>query len=423
MKEQVCVVGLGYIGLPLAALLAEKQIAVCGYDIQEKVVEKINKGEIHFIEPNLEGLVRQGVQGGFLKAQTTPSAAEVYVIAVPTPILEDKTPNLSYLESAARSVAPYLQKGNLVILESTSPVGTTQAFTQWLAEERPDLNLELDNDMDILLAYCPERVMPGRILTELRGNDRIVGGLTEEATQAAIAFYQQFVKGEVVGTNARTAELTKLAENAYRDVNIAFANELSSICERHSINVWELIEHANRHPRVNILKPGPGVGGHCIAVDPWFIYVSAPEEARLIQTARCVNDNKPLRVIEQVLEAAKKITQPKIACFGLTFKADVDDLRESPALFICEQIIKARVGEVMIVEPMIDLLPSQLCHAKKASFEEAIEWADILVLLVDHRDFKPLTQEALEKKVVIDTRGVWVHPLLSHQVFERYSRV
>jgi UDP-N-acetyl-D-mannosaminuronic acid dehydrogenase len=395
----VCVVGLGYIGLPTASLLALNGARVLGVDVSRIVVDTINEGRIHIVEPDLDLMVRSAVQSGRLRAAGAPEAADVFVIAVPTPIGEDKQPDLSMVEAAARSIAPAVRAGNLVILESTSPVGTTEeVVAAILAEAGHDVGT------DVLVAYCPERVLPGRILTELVENDRVVGGVNEASAEAAARFYQGFVRGEVVATSARAAEMVKLAENAFRDVNIAFANELSMICARERISVWEVIRLANRHPRVSILQPGPGVGGHCIAVDPWFIVARDPSQARLIRAAREVNDRKPHWVVERVEACAARVKEPVIACLGLSFKADVDDLRESPALWIVEELRRRGVGELLVVEPHLASHPDlELVRA-----DEAIERANIVLVLVDHRSFKRIRRELLDEKILIDVRGLFL---------------
>src|SRR5688572_5896801 len=339
----VSIVGLGYIGLPTAAMFASKKIKVVGVDINQHAVDTINRGAIHIVEPELDLLVHAAVSQGYLRAATRPEPADAFLIAVPTPFKADHEPDLRYVKAATTSIAPVLKKGDLVILESTSPVGTTEQLAQWLADARPDLSFphQAAEQADVNVAYCPERVLPGKVVHELVSNDRVIGGMTRRCSQRATELYQAFVEADCIPTSARTAEMCKLTENSFRDVNIAFANELSIICDKLGINVWELIKLANRHPRVNILQPGPGVGGHCIAVDPWFIVDSAPEEARLIRTAREVNNSKPHWVMDKVEEAIEQATadgkQGKdltIAVFGLAFKPDIDDLRESPALDI-----------------------------------------------------------------------------------------
>ena len=394
----MCVVGLGYIGLPTASLLAARGHRVHGCDVSPRIVETINRGDIHIVEPDLDILVKSGVASGNLEAHLEPVAADVFLIAVPTPLGVERQPDLKAVESAARAIAPVVKAGDLVILESTSPVGTTEEIVGRILEEAGHAVGET-----VHLAYCPERVLPGRILTELIENDRVVGGVTDSSTDKAVAFYERFVRGEVLATNARTAEMVKLAENSFRDVNIAYANELSMVCGRHGVSVWELIRLANRHPRVDILQPGPGVGGHCIAVDPWFLVHGAPEETRLIQAARDVNDHKPAWVIERVRSCAARVKDPVIACLGLSFKADVDDLRESPAVEIVERLAAEELGELLVVEPHLSGHEEfTLC-----SLEDALERADIVLVLVDHRAFKRIPREVLHEKILIDTRGLY----------------
>jgi len=395
LSKSVCVLGLGYIGLPTASLLATKGYQVLGVDVDQKVIDTINQGRIHIIEPGLDVLVKSAVHSGNLTASLSPLAADVFIIAVPTPFDKSHKPNLSYIKSAAQSIAPYLQEGNMVILESTSPVGSTELVKATIDKYNPNVG-------GVYYAHCPERVIPGRVLEEIVGNDRIVGGLEEESTRAVSTFYQAFVQGEVLETDARTAELCKLTENAFRDVNIAYANELSFVCDQLGVNVWELVELANRHPRVNILKPGPGVGGHCIAVDPWFIVSSAPEVTKLIQTARLINDAKPQWVIDRVKEKAGKFKNPVISCLGVTFKADIDDVRESPALKIAETLKGSAIGELLICEPNL----TQLDGFDLVDLKTALQKADIIVILVDHKSFQALSKETLLEKCVIDTKGV-----------------
>ena len=393
--QKICVIGLGYIGLPTASLLATKGFDVLGVDVRAEVVEKLNRGEIHIVEPGLDILVKSAVHSGNFKASLTPTLADIFILAVPTPFHEDKTPDISYVEAATRSIAPFLREGNLVILESTSPVGTTEQVQKIIATLRPELK-------KLYFAHCPERVIPGKVLQELIENDRVVGGVDAEATEKTVAFYRSFVAGKVLATDAKTAEMCKLTENAFRDVNIAFANELSLICDKLNINVWELIRLANDHPRVKILQPGPGVGGHCIAVDPWFIVASAPEVSPLLRTAREVNDGKPEWVIAKVTAAAAKIKNPIIACLGVAFKADIDDLRESPSLMIAERLRDANIGQVLVCEPNIQ----QLKGFELVSLEAALTRADIILILVDHRSFKQLSRKQLLDKIVIDTKGI-----------------
>lgn len=402
---KVCIIGLGYIGLPTASLIANQGMDVYGVDCVSQVVETINAGKIHIVEPGLGEFVRKAVQSGKLRAGVQPVEADVFLIAVPTPFREAHRPDLSYVRAAAKEIAPYVKAGNLVILESTSPVGTTESVMRWVLEERPDLASDA-----VYFAHCPERVLPGRILQELVSNDRIVGGVDAVSTEKAMAFYRNFVEGELLSTNSRTAELAKLTENSFRDVNIAFANELSMICEKLNVDVWELIRLANRHPRVNILQPGPGVGGHCIAVDPWFIVDSAPKDARLIRVAREVNDNKPAHVIEKLMQAVKGLEKPTVACLGLAFKPDIDDLRESPALRIVEELAARDFCKLLVVEPNIAALPQSLQeHANVflTALPEAVRLAEVVLLLVDHREFKQMDRSLLTNKFVIDTRGIF----------------
>lgn len=389
--------GLGYIGLPTAALLATKGYQVHGVDVKGEVVETINKGRIHIIEPELDAFVKSAVQSGNLKAALEADYADIFIITVPTPIDEDNNPDISYVLQANEAIAPYIKEGNCVILESTSPIGTTEKLVAVLKEK----GLNTDN---IFFAYSPERVLPGHTMRELVQNDRIVGGITEEATIKVKQFYETFVQGEVMPTTSRTAEMSKLTENSCRDVNIAFANELSILCDKFDINVWELISLANRHPRINILKPGSGVGGHCIAIDPWFIVAEGKEDAKIIRTAREINNRKPLWVVEKVLNEVsefKKINnrEPKVACMGVAFKPDIDDLRESPSLNITQDLISSGV-EVLIVEPNLESHDS----LKLTPYKDALQKADILVLLVSHREFKNI--QIPEGKRVIDVCGI-----------------
>ena len=412
--NRVCMIGLGYIGLPTAAVMASRGLDVLGVDINQNAVNTINNGEIHIIEPDLDIVVRSVVTEGKLRASTLPESADVFMVAVPTPFTDDNKPDLSYVEAAAKSIASVLEQGNLVILESTSPVGTTEKMSEWIAQARPDLKLPHQTDIgetpDIHVAHCPERVLPGQVLRELVDNDRIIGGITTGCAEAASRLYRTFVKGDCLQTSARTAELCKLTENASRDVGIAFANELSLLCEHLEIDVWELISLANRHPRVNILEPGPGVGGHCIAVDPWFIVDSAPKLAKLIKTARQVNDSKPVHVIDRIRNHAERFKSPTIACFGLAFKANIDDLRESPSVEIVEALAKENIGQLLLVEPNIDELPTNLAAiagCRKVDTEEAIRQADIIVILVDHKPFRNIDATKFSEKIVIDTRGLF----------------
>lgn len=391
--EKISVIGLGYIGLPTAAVFAARRKTVIGVDINQHAVDTINRGEIHIVEPELDMLVHAVVTEGYLRATTQPEAADAFLIAVPTPFKGDYEPDLSYIEAASKAIAPVLSPGDLVILESTSPVGATEQMATWLAEARPDLSFPATHgeDSDIRIAHCPERVLPGHVLRELVENDRIIGGMTAKCSAAAVRLYKAFVEGECIITDARTAEMCKLTENSFRDVNIAFANELSIICDKLKINVWELIRLANHHPRVNILQPGPGVGGHCIAVDPWFIVSKTPEEARLILTAREVNDNKPDIVVEQLKTKAEERDTKEIFCLGGAFKADIDDLRESPALGIVKRLAEAGFS-VKLVEPNIEHLPVSLSakNCELVTFETFLEKGScsLVAILVPHKEFR-----------------------------------
>ncbi len=406
--ETICVVGLGYIGLPTAAAFAGRRKKVIGVDINQDAVDTINRGEIHIVEPELDIAVHAAVKHGNLRAVARPEPADAFLIAVPTPFKKGEeagsipTPDLSFIKAAVDSIAPVLKKGDLVILESTSPVGTTEKIANWLSQARADLTFPQDvsEASDIRIAHCPERVLPGHVMHELIENDRIIGGMTLKCAEAARELYQCFVRGECLLTTAKTAEMAKLTENAFRDVNIAFANELSIICDKVDVDVWELIQLANRHPRVNILQPGPGVGGHCIAVDPWFIVSETPEEARLIRTAREVNDNKSDWVVNKIKIAIsdflqsnpdKKVRDVTVVCYGISFKADIDDLRESPALSIAERIAEYHAGSVLIVEPNINVIPGKLADCLISDVAKASH-ADIHVILVAHKEFVGLRQ-------------------------------
>lgn len=391
-KPSVVMVGLGYIGLPTAALIASRNIKVTGVDIHQHVVDTINKGEIHIVEPDLDGLVHHVVKEKYLTASTTPVEADVYLIAVPTPFKGDHEPDISYVESAVRAILPTLKLGSLVIIESTSPVGTTEKMEKVIFSERPELKGK------IFMAYCPERVLPGNVIYELEHNDRAIGGVDEASTEKAVLFYKHFVKGELHKTNAKTAEMCKLVENSSRDAQIAFANELSMICDTAGINVWELIRLANKHPRVNILQPGTGVGGHCIAVDPWFIVSEFPEQAKIIRAAREINNYKTEWVIEKIKNTALQFEidngkKPKIAAMGLAFKPNIDDLRESPAFNVVEALKNENL-DVLAVEPNIESHKT----LEIIQIETAIETADIIVYLVAHNEFKTL----VTKKQTLD---------------------
>ena len=413
LKPHVCVVGLGYIGLPTAAIIARAGCPVLGLDVTQSVVDTINRGEIHIEEVDLDGLVRGVVQRGLLRAATRIEPADVFVIAVPTPFAKDghHTPDVSYVMAAASEVAAVLKPGDTVILESTSPVGTTEAMRDLFAGLRPDLKLPgmTRETPDVAIAYCPERVLPGRILEELANNDRSIGGITPRCARKALAFYKRFVRGACITTDARSAEMTKLVENAYRDVNIAFANELSIVADRMGLDVWEVIRLANRHPRVNILQPGPGVGGHCIAVDPWFIVHGAPEETPLIRTARGVNDTKMHHVIDRAVALIEANPAARIACLGLAFKANIDDFRESPARFVAARIARRFGNRVSIVEPYAGALPVEFSGtgASLIDIDTALETCGVLIVLVDHDVFRVVPLAERSGKAVYDTRGIW----------------
>ena len=410
-RPTVAVIGLGYIGLPTAAVLASSGADVTGVDINAVAVATINDGQVPFVEPDMATTVAGVIAQGFLRATTETPPADNYIVAVPTPFKDDHKPDLSYIETAGKQIAPLLEGNELVILESTSPPGATEFLADTILSQRPDLTLDEGTSKTIYFAHCPERVLPGRIMIELRTNDRIVGTLNGNAGERARDLYQLFCEGEFLMTDARTAELSKLTENAYRDVNIAFANELSMIADGLDINVWELIELANHHPRVNILQPGPGVGGHCIAVDPWFIVATAPEQSSLIKTARDVNDSKPGFVLDKLIPQAKRINEVKIATLGLAFKPNIDDLRESPARQIVNRLAdELPEATILAVEPNIEELPAELESRENVTLTEtetAIEQADIVLLLVDHNEFISLDASLLAQKIVHDTRGVW----------------
>lgn len=419
--ETISVIGLGYIGLPTAAIFASSGKHVIGIDIDKNVIETINRGEIHIAEPGLNKIVKEAVDCGKLRALDIPISSDVFLIAVPTPFYSKDTkndipkPNLEYIKAAAVSIAPVLEKGNLIVLESTSPVGTTEILAEWLASERPDLTFPQTHgeNSDIRISYCPERVLPGRIMHELVENDRLIGGMTKKCSDYTSILYKVFVKGECVITTSRTAEMAKLTENSCRDMQIAFANELSMMCDKLSIDVWELISLANRHPRVNILQPGPGVGGHCIAVDPWFLVSQIPDQSKLIHTARIVNDSKPEWVISKVSESIstflsenpkKAMSDLTIACYGLAFKPDIDDLRQSPALEIASKIAMKYDCKVIAVEPNISLDDKVSEYFGLYETSQAMELADIHLLLVDHQEFKNILPPS---GYIIDTKGIW----------------
>lgn len=409
--EKVCVVGLGYIGLPTAAFIASKGVHVTGVDVNSKFVESINKGEVPFFEPGFDVLLKRVVDEGYLVAQTEQVEADAYIVCVPTPFKEDHKVDTKFIDSAVEAMAPHLRPGALVVLESTSPPGTTEDMGNYILELRPDLSLDEDDENAIFVAHCPERVLPGQIMEEMENNDRVIGGLTPRGTQLAVDLYGTFCTAELLQTNATTAEMAKLTENSFRDVNIAFANELSLISDRLGIDVWELIDLANHHPRVNILQPGPGVGGHCIAVDPWFIVSSVPEEAKIIKMARDVNDGKPAWVIEQVKAAFEGKESSTVAALGIAFKNDIDDLRESPSLSIVKTLGEENPDlDIRVVEPNVAELPDSLSsvpNLKKQDLETAVHDADVVLLLVNHKEFLQMDTTLLEGKSVIDTKGIW----------------
>lgn len=400
--NKISVVGLGYIGLPTAAVIASRKILVNGVDIDPKIVAAVNRGEIHIVEPGLGPVVQNAVDEGFLRATLTPEPASAFLIAVPTPFKgEGKEPDLTFVKAACAAIAPVLEEGNLVVLESTSPVGATEKMAQWLSDVRPDLSFPQDQGehSDIRIAHCPERVLPGHVLKELLTNDRVIGGMTPKCSDLAVGLYKMFVEADCITTNARTAEMAKLTENSFRDVNIAFANELSMICDEFDIDVWELISLANRHPRVDILRPGPGVGGHCIAVDPWFIVDSAPETAQIIRKAREVNDYKPEWVINKINSTVLDVLsgsnctlqELKIVLRGVTFKPDVDDIRESPALQIISDLSKALSCQLVVIDPLLSNCPEIISNIDNLTFsqnEDCALDADIDVLLVNHSSFQ-----------------------------------
>jgi len=409
MKYDICVIGLGYIGLPTASIFASRGKKVLGVDIVKDVVDQIRCGKIHIEEPDLDVLVTAGIASGQLVVSTKAEKADVFIIAVPTPFIQLKdriSPDLSHVESAARSLALHLEEGNLVVLESTSPVGTTEKVRDWIFDELIENGSTVDPS-ELLFAHCPERILPGQMLKELVFNDRLVGGLSTEAADKAKELYRCFCKAEILISDARTAELVKLAENAFRDVNIAFANELSIVCDKLGISVWETVRLANHHPRVNILNPGPGVGGHCIAVDPYFIVDAVPDSTPLIRAARIVNESKPEFIIQKVLEAVEAVETPVICCMGLAFKADVDDLRESPAKKIVEKLLSVLSSNILVVEPFINVLPEELSRAKLVDCIDGIRNSNIIVLLVDHSCFKSIDPDILKGKCLIDSRGVF----------------
>ncbi len=397
--HDVCVLGLGYVGLPTAAVLATRGQTIAGVDTRIDVVTTINEGKIHIVEPELDALVRAAVAAGTLRAFTEPQPASAFLICVPTPFQADHQPDLTYVEAATRALVPALRPGNLVVLESTSPPGTSRDLVAKILAEAGFVA-----GRDVFVAHAPERVLPGAVIREVVENHRVVGGVPPACTEAAATFYERFVTGEVLRCTADTAELVKLSENAFRDVNIAFANELSNVCEHLDLDVWEVIRLANRHPRVNILRPGPGVGGHCIAVDPWFIVAAAPDRTPLLQAARRVNDARPHQVVASVQSLATRFRRPKIACMGITYKPDIDDIRESPALEVVRELVRASFGDVVVVEPHLKKCPIEGAPLEDA--ESALRTADIVVILVAHRAFSRLRRELFNRPSVLDTVGL-----------------
>ncbi|WP_312796308.1 UDP-N-acetyl-D-mannosamine dehydrogenase [Tianweitania sp.] len=409
--KTVSVIGMGYVGLPTCAILASRGLDVTGVDVNEAVVERVNRGEIHIVEPDLDGLIQKVVANGKLKASSKPQPADAHVIAVPTPMTQDHRPDITYVLAAGRSIAPVLKSGDLIVLESTSPVGTTRALTEMLAELRPDLKFPLagEEQSEMLVVYSPERVLPGKVLTELCNNDRSIGGLSRRSAARAAALYSTFVTGDLYLTSAESAELVKLTENAFRDVNIAFANEIAAVCQDLSLNVWEVIELANKHPRVNILQPSPGVGGHCIAIDPYFIIDAAPDSTPLIAAARRINSARPHSVVDDIKALLNPAVKQTIACLGLSFKPNIDDMRESPAVEVVELLAQLPNVKIVAAEPNTNALPAPLQN-KGIVFTDAlsaIDQADIVVLLVDHRQFNFIDPEELKNKKLVDTRGLW----------------
>ena len=409
--EKISVIGLGYVGLPTAAIIASYGVEVLGVDIDPTVVSSITEGKAPLVEPGLDKLVKSAVTSGKLQADTKPGPADIFIISVPTPFKNEKVPDLSFLTNAVKTLAPVISSGNQVIIESTSPIGTTEKMRDYLATIRPDLKMPgITLDPDINIAHSPERILPGNVLKELVQNDRVIGGITPNCAEKAASFYRLFVDGICHETNSQTAELVKLAENAYRDTNIAFANELSLLCDKHNINVWEMVKLANRHPRVNILQPGPGVGGHCIAVDPWFLVASAPSLTPLIQAARSVNNSKPHAIVEKILSCVENLKAQTISCLGLAYKANIDDLRESPAVEIVKKIADRFEGVIHVCEPNISSLPPNLFSLPSITLsplKTCLSESEIIVLLTDHREFTEISAQSLESKSIIDTRGVW----------------
>jgi UDP-N-acetyl-D-mannosaminuronic acid dehydrogenase len=412
-EGRVAIIGLGYIGLPTAVALSTRGVEVVGVDVNEATVKAVANGEVPFIEPDLAVGVSGAVSMGLLTATTETPEADAFIIAVPTPFLDDHQADMSYVRAAVEQIAPKLKGGEIIVLESTSPPGSTENVSRWLEELRPDLNPAHASEglPELSVAHCPERVLPGRIMIEMITNDRVIGGITQECARKAASIYRVFCLGEILLTDAASAEMSKLVENAYRDVNIAFANELSLISEDLNLDVWEVIKLANHHPRVNVLTPGPGVGGHCIAVDPWFIVGASPRLTPLIRTARAINDSKPHHVAEQLISKTARFREPTVACLGLAYKPNIDDLRESPAVEIVSEIAEALPDlDIRVAEPFVHVLPPSLTEHSNVRLQPAtatVADADIVLLLVDHDHFRSLSRSRLAGKVVYDTRGVW----------------
>ena len=409
---RVCVIGLGYVGLPTAAVLASRGVEVIGVDIDPALVDTVNSGRSPFDEPGLNSLVADAVSAGTLTAQGEPAPADAFIVAVPTPIRPDRSPDLSYVRAAIDNLAPVLQKGTLVVVESTCPVGTTESVCEWLQSLRPDLTFPHTSGeaSDVHVAYCAERILPGNALEELVSNDRVIGGVTPACTEAAKRLYEAFVEGACHITTVRTAELAKLAENAFRDVNIAFANEISLVSKSLNIDPWEMVALANRHPRVEILNPGPGVGGHCIPVDPWFIADVAPHLTPLIQAARQVNDGMPKVIADRVIAECEGLDSPVVACLGLAYKADAADLRESPAIEVVKHLQKRVNGRILVVEPFVSELPAEIADngvTELGDLEDGLAAADVVALLTDHSVFAEISPELLASKSIVDSRGMW----------------
>ena len=414
MTLQVSIIGLGYIGLPTAMLFAKNGLDVLGVDNAPNVLKTLRSGKSHIFEPGLQELLKENLSKNKFRVCEEITECENFIIAVPTPITANKVADLSYIKEVCVALAPKLKAGDLVVLESTSPVGTLQKVESWLCEMRPDLLFPHQDgeSADVLLAYCPERILPGQALKELEQNDRIIGGASRASTKRAKQLYQKVVAGDLHEASSKAAELSKLVENSFRDLNLAFANQLDNICKGCGVDVWEVISLVNKHPRVEVLRPGPGVGGHCISVDPWFLHQLDPVNSELIALARNINDGRPTVVISEIQELLSKVGKdnPKLTCMGLSFKKNVDDLRNSPSLEIVEQLLRERNVEIAVVEPHLDRLPDNLAVHSNVSLvrmEQAIKWADVIVVLVDHDCFQIENKTILKGKYILDTRGIW----------------